>query len=1051
MKKIEYYFELFENMIEGVGIYELIFDENKNPIDYLILYINKSYEDILDLNKDDVKGKLSSVVYGDVLALKEYSDVVINKKSSKFQFYYPKTKNHFNISVSPWGDIGFITIFSDITDIVLLEKNYYNIFENINVGIFQIKDGIFKTVNSAFGKILGYEVDELKNHKSINFYYNKEDRDELINNLERYGKVEKFITKGIRRNGQIIWVSIDIQQIKDFDGSVIYNEGTMIDITNYILIEETLKYNRERLEEAQKIAKIGNWEANLKTKELYWSNIIYDIFGLDYNFKLDVKLFHKFVHPDDMEKVLESEKLSEQTKLHDVIHRIIKHDGNIRYVHELAIRDGDILRGTVQDITDLKMSEELLNISENKYRRLFESSKDGILILDADTGKIIDVNPFLIDMLGYSKENFLEKSIWEIGFFKDIISNKENFLELQNKEYIRYEDMPLETYNGIKINVEFISNVYLVNDSKVIQCNIRDTTEHVKEKKFRILSNEILSILNSDNNLKDTIIGVMNLIKQKMNFSAVGIRLKNGDDFPYFVQSGFSDNFIFTENSIISKDKYGDLCKDKNGIVLLECTCGLVISGKINKLFTNGGSVWTNNGKFDSIYHPRNKCLHQGFISIAIIPIRGNDNIIGILQLNDVKKNVFTDKMIEFFEGVGEMIGVTIMRKKAENDLLIAKERAEKSDQMKMTFLSNMSHDLRTPINSIIGFSELLKENNISKEEKIENLDVIIKNGEILTNLVDDIIDISKIDSDILKIQKSEIDLNKFLSEINIQYLKEIKNSKVKLNIDIDLNNNVFLLADKYRLKQILMNLLNNSIKFTNKGYIKFGYKILNDNKLKIYVKDTGIGISKDDQSSIFSRFFQINQPGKKTKGTGLGLAISNSLNNLMDFGDILFESEFGKGSEFYLIAPFVSKNESFVNNKKQNDTIDIDLSDKKILIVDDNSDVQKILKGYLRSTKSIIFSDYGESVDSVLNIIKKNKIDIVLLDLGLENISGYDVLKEIKKYKNNIKIIIQSAYASTEFRDKAFKMGSDDFLSKPINKNKLLISIMKQIENTIN
>ena len=129
-----------------------------------------------------------------------------------------------------------------------------------------------------------------------------------------------------------------------------------------------------------------------------------------------------------------------------------------------------------QDIAERIWAEETLGASEIRYRRLFESAKDGILILDAETGKIVDVNTFLIELLGYTKEQFIEKEIWEIGFFKDIIMNKEKFLELQQKGYVRYEDLPLETDSGKKISVEFVSNVYLVNKTKVIQCNIRDIT-----------------------------------------------------------------------------------------------------------------------------------------------------------------------------------------------------------------------------------------------------------------------------------------------------------------------------------------------------------------------------------------------------------------------------------------------------------------------------------------------------------------------------------------------------------------------------------------------
>ena len=164
---------------------------------------------------------------------------------------------------------------------------------------------------------------------------------------------------------------------------------------------------------------------------------------------------------------------------------ILTKDNDIRTVlWNSAIIFDDEGKNTVatiaQDITKHKRTEDSLTILETRYRRLFESAKDGILILDAKTGMIIDVNPFMIELLGFSHEKFLEKAIWEIGFFKDIAANEDKFFELQQEKYVRYENLPVETFEGRKINVEFVSNVYLVNNRKVIQCNIRDITERVR-------------------------------------------------------------------------------------------------------------------------------------------------------------------------------------------------------------------------------------------------------------------------------------------------------------------------------------------------------------------------------------------------------------------------------------------------------------------------------------------------------------------------------------------------------------------------------------------
>ncbi len=365
----------------------------------------------------------------------------------------------------------------------------------------------------------------------------------------------------------------------------------------------------------------------------------------------------------------------------------------VNELHEFR-KEYDALKASYKsDVTNRTRVEEALTISETRYRRLFETAKDGILILDAETGMIVDVNPFLIELLGYSKNQFIEKSIWEIGFFKDIVANKDNFLELQEKEYLRYEDMPLETADGRTIHVEFVSNVYLVDHLKVIQCNIRDMTERVRVERLHHLSNEILGVLTSNISLDDKIAGVLKTIQQVTRYSAVGMRLKQGNDFPYVEQSGFSEDFLLTENSLTVQDRNGSICRDANGDPLLECTCGLVISGKTdpsNPLFTKAGSFWTNDSfplleltaDEDPRLNPRNKCIHSGYGSVALIPIRTNEKIAGLLQLNEKKKGAFTSDLIAFFEGICSIIGTALIRKQAADELRRSEERYKRAQEV---------------------------------------------------------------------------------------------------------------------------------------------------------------------------------------------------------------------------------------------------------------------------------------------------------------------------------------------------------------------------------
>jgi hypothetical protein len=207
----------------------------------------------------------------------------------------------------------------------------------------------------------------------------------------------------------------------------------------------------------------------------------------------------------------------------------------------------------------------------------------------------------------------------------------------------------------------------------------RSESELKRAEQTQRLAAQILSILNNPSYLEDSISPILAVIKKEAGFDAVGIRLRSGDDFPYFVQDGFSCDFLLAENTLVALDSAGARCEDENGKIDLECTCGLVLSGKTdpaNPLFTEGGSAWTNNSPIllklnseqDPRFHPRNNCIHQGYLSVALIPIRTNREIVGLLQLNDRKENRFTLETIHFFEGIGASIGVALMRKKQEEE-----------------------------------------------------------------------------------------------------------------------------------------------------------------------------------------------------------------------------------------------------------------------------------------------------------------------------------------------------------------------------------------------
>ena len=249
-------------------------------------------------------------------------------------------------------------------------------------------------------------------------------------------------------------------------------------------VEKALRESEQSLKDAQHLAHIGNWQWIIGTDTVTWSEELYQINNIDPNLPPpSLAEMSSFYTPDSCHRLDEAVKEAMRSKSsYELDLEIVRSDGIHRHQHLQSKADYDLngnvvkLHGTVQDITDRKQAEAKLIASETRYRRLFESAKDGILILDAENGEIVDVNPFLIEMLGYSREELIEKEIWEIGAFKDAVANRDKFIELQQMDYVRYDDLPLETVDGREIDVEFVSNMYLVNQKKVIQCNIRDIT-----------------------------------------------------------------------------------------------------------------------------------------------------------------------------------------------------------------------------------------------------------------------------------------------------------------------------------------------------------------------------------------------------------------------------------------------------------------------------------------------------------------------------------------------------------------------------------------------
>ncbi|APW66684.1 hybrid sensor histidine kinase/response regulator [Poseidonibacter parvus] len=424
---------------------------------------------------------------------------------------------------------------------------------------------------------------------------------------------------------------------------------------------------------------------------------------------------------------------------------------------------------------------------------------------------------------------------------------------------------------------------------------------------------------------------------------------------------------------------------------------------------------------------------------------------VAMLKLSSNKMDVQLDKN-KYQDEVGDMIGSVAIFKEntqklisSEEQLKLAIDDARNANKAKSIFLARMSHELRTPLNAILGFSNLLsKSNNININEK-ENLHTIKKSANYLLNIINEILELSKIEAGKIEVLPKTFNLHETIKEIEALFLFRSKAKGLNFNITYASNLPKFVTLDEQRLRQVLINLLSNSLKFTTKGEINL-YIYESMNKLFFEVSDTGIGISKEDLEKIFKPFEQIKEENYNKNGTGLGLSITKELISLMG-GSISAKSQRGEGSKFYFSVNYKKASKDLVEDIKNKDLI-VGMKNqeftKTALVVDDIEENRKLLIELL--------SFYGiktyEAKDGleVLDIYKKEKIDIIFMDILMPKLNGIKTIKEIRKTDKKIPIVVVSANVFSEDKKNALNTGANDFIAKPIEESELLLMLEKYI-----
>lgn len=663
----------------------------------------------------------------------------------------------------------------------------------------------------------------------------------------------------IHSDGSVKYIKAFGQVVRGGVDSPLRMIGINYDITEQKIAENLLREREFWLSESQRIGKIGSYIFDIETLRWTSSEVLDEIFGIDENFPRTLDGWNQLVHPDFRDEMLEYVKnyVIEQKNVFKKEYKLINHStGKECWVYgsgELSFRpDGSVEKmfGTIQDITERKIAEQSIIESEERFRKIFEESPFAIAMTSIDF-KIMKVNAAFCNMMGYNEEELISLT----------------FMDFSHPEYVAKDE------ESLRLLVESKIPIYRT------------------EKRYKRKDNSIIWGSTTLNTIVDS----------------------NGQ-IQYLL--AMIEDITLRKNSEIELEK---------SLSLLRATIESTDDGLL--VVDVAGKIVLYNAKFAEIWKIPKEVLETKDDNLALNfvldQLKDPDKFISTVKHLYSSPEKITSDILEFKDGrvferysqPQKINNVTVgrvwsfrditNRKMAESQLIAAKEKAEESDRLKTAFLHNISHEIRTPMNAIVGFTALIDEPDLDTETRKQFINIIYQSTNQLLSIITDIVDISNIETNQVKLTYDEVEINSVIKSLYEQFTIIANKQKLLLRYEVSLpDEKAIITTDKTKLIQIISNLLNNAFKFTKQGTVVFGYRISGD-KIEFFVKDTGIGVSADKQLRIFDRFYQVeNHSSRQFSGAGLGLSICKAYVELLG-GTIWLKSAPDKGSEFCFTLPY--------------------------------------------------------------------------------------------------------------------------------------------------
>ena len=761
------------------------------------------------------------------------------------------------------------------------EAQLKRIFDNLQDAYFQADlSGNFTVVSPSTTRMYGYSADELTGKPSEMLYSDKQVHQLLLSELNTKSKIEDFVCQGRKKDNTPFWVSMSVQLLYDDAGQVIGTEGMARDITERQNAEVALKNSEEKFKQIFESANVGK-SITLPSGELQPNQAFIKLLGYTAN-ELKPKKWQDLTHPDDIERIEKIIAPIENGTQNDArfVKRYRHKNGSVIWadVSFAVQRDSagkpKYFITTVVDVTEQKLAEEAVRQNNTRLELAMDVANLAWWKMDVKTGNVI-FEKRKVGMLGYSPERFKHytdfMNLVHPEDYEHVMNAMRKHLAGETEKYdIEYR---IKTISG-NYKWAFDIGTVIKRDDKGKPLTVAGLVQDISKRKEAEL--ELKSAKEKAESSEHRLAQKNKELTERNKFIQIVL-----DNLPLGVALNNIDNGLLTYMNKKFEEIYGWTTADIHSV---------------SSFFEH---VYPDSNYRKSIYEKVMTDISTGdpgqmhWENIAISRSDGSRRIINAANISLAEQNTM----------VSTVVDITDLHK-VQDDLLKAKEKAEESDKLKSAFLANMSHEIRTPLNSIIGFSDLLTDDNFDDQQRCEFARIINENGNSLLIILSDIMDISKIEAGQILVKSSSFAVGAFVAGIRGEFAYKATAKGIELNLDqLNPKDEIALVSDEAKIRQILVNLVSNALKFTHQGTIEIGFRLI-DNQVRFHVKDTGIGIPPEFHQQIFERFRQVDSSrNRKYGGNGLGLAISKSLVELLG-GNIWMESQPDQGSTFYFTIP---------------------------------------------------------------------------------------------------------------------------------------------------